>query len=100
MNAGAAPEILVHHNTAASRFEAYVDGSQLGILTYELRRTRIELVHTVTAPDHRGRGIASALVRAALEDVRRSGAEALIICPFVESWLQRHPEYGDLVIVD
>lgn len=100
MGAASHPEVLVHHNTSASRFEASVGGRRLGILSYERRRSRIELIHTVTDPEHRGRGIASALVRAALADVRAQGRRAIIICPFVESWLLRHPEYQDVVIDD
>lgn len=100
MTARPAVTIDVRDNPRASRFEAYVDGEQWGILTYERRRRRTEIVHTVTDPAHRGLGVASALAGAAFADARARGASVLVICPFVESWLDRHPEHADLVLED
>ena len=35
--------------------------------------------------------------RRALDDVRRRGLHVLPICPFTKSWIERHPDYQDLV---
>lgn len=82
------------------RYEAYEGQEELGLLTYRRARGRMELIHTVTDPDQRERGVASALVSRAFADARARGERILIICPFVESWLERHPEQGDIVIGD
>ncbi|EWS81580.1 GNAT family N-acetyltransferase [Brachybacterium phenoliresistens] len=100
MSAQRAVTIEVRDNPRASRFEAYVGDEQWGILTYERRRRRTEIIHTVTDPARRGQGVASALAGAAFADARARGSEVLIICPFVESWLDRHPEHADIVLDD
>lgn len=56
--------------------------------------------HTEVGDDFEGRGVGSALVRGALDDVRRNGLSVQPLCPFVKSWIQRHPGYGDLVSDD
>ena len=79
-----------------SRYEIR-DGDQLlGLAAY--RRHGTQTVFTHTEVDGEGRsGLGSRLVRAALDDVRRSGGTAVPRCPFVAGWIQRHPEYQDLV---
>lgn len=95
---GPEEHIAVRDNTGADRYEAVRGGETVGILIYERTRGRIELVHTVTDPAHRGEGVASVLVRTALAEARASTLMVTVICPFIESWLQRHPEQGDGVI--
>ncbi|MGO2537347.1 hypothetical protein FM103_16320 [Corynebacterium xerosis] len=92
--------IAVRDNAVAGRYEAVRSGAVVGIMIYERTRSRIELIHTVTDPAHRGEGVASVLVRTTLAEARASGLGVLVICPFIESWLQRHPEQAGGVIVD
>ena len=79
--------------TAAQRYEAHVDGELAGVLEYRLRRGRIALIHTEVLPVHEGRGVGSALVRFALDDARRRGLRVIAICPYVQAYLTRHPEF-------
>jgi uncharacterized protein len=58
----------------------------------------IVLVHTEVVPAVEGRGVASRLVSAALDDIRARGLRVVPICPFVRHYLGRHPEYGDLLV--
>jgi uncharacterized protein len=60
----------------------------------------LALVHTEVEPRHEGRGFASRLVAGALDDIRARGLGVVPTCPFVRSYLERHPEYGDLVVAD
>jgi uncharacterized protein len=48
-------------------------------------------------PSTKGRGLASHLVRFALDEARATGRIVLPFCPFVRSFIQRHPAYVDLV---
>jgi uncharacterized protein len=80
-----------------SRFEITVDGRLAGFVTYRRTADAVELLHTQIEPDFEGQGLASTLVRAALDDVRREGLAARPYCPFVRSWLARHADYVDLV---
>ncbi len=92
--------IDVHEDSGGSRYVALEDGREVGLLTFARRRDVFELIHTVTDPDERGHGVASALVGRAFDDARERGERVRIICPFVESWLQRHPEQADIVTYD
>ena len=52
--------------------------------------------HTETPPALRGRGIASELVKGALEMIRADGLKVVAGCGFVVDYLSKHPEYADL----
>ena len=68
-----------------------------GPAAYRLRSGRISFTHTEVGDAHEGQGVGSTLVAGALDDVRRRGLEMLPFCPFVNSYVKRHPEYTDLV---
>lgn len=88
------PEVI--DNPAASRFEILTDQGA-AILTYRHRGDDLDLVHTEVPRALEGRGYASALATAALEYARREGMKVIPSCPYVTTFLQRHPEYADLV---
>ena len=44
-----------------------------------------------------GHGLGGTLVRGALDDVRARGGSVVPLCPFVRGWIDRHPEYQDLL---
>lgn len=67
-------------------------GEVVGVLIYERHGGVIELLHTVSDPEHRGEGVASVLARAALAEAKMQQLEVLVVCPFVERWLDRHPD--------
>jgi predicted GNAT family acetyltransferase len=46
------------------------------------------------------RGLGSALVAGALDDARARGLRVVPICPFVDAYIRRHPDYADLVVTD
>ena len=81
-----------------ARFEAHVDGELAGVLTYVLKHARIALIHTEVLPAHEGKGVASGLVRTALDDARHRGLKVIATCPYVQSYLTRHPEDDDIVV--
>lgn len=56
------------------------------------------LFHTVVSEEYSGQGLASTLVRAAVEDVIASGREIVPVCPYVAAWLPKHPEYAEHVV--
>ena len=84
-------DVQVEDRPDEDRFFVTVDGHEAE-LVYQLRGDRFALVHTGVPSELEGRGIGSALVRAAVE---RAVAEDLTIvpaCPFVGRWLDRHPD--------
>jgi len=87
----------VTDNDAASRWEARLDGQVVGYATYDRQPGTLTLTHTVVDPEHEGEGLAGQLVRAALDDARGKGERVVPVCTYARSWLDRHPDYADLV---
>jgi uncharacterized protein len=69
----------------------------LGLAPYQRRGEQFVFTHTEVDPDAGGSGIGSTLVRGALDDVRARELRAVPLCPFVRAWIDRHPDYADLV---
>ena len=90
----------VADNPAASRYELLVDGELAGFINYHIRDETISLIHTEVNPGFEGGGLAGRLARYALDDARKRQLAVLPFCPYVRSWIKRHPEYADLVPQD
>ena len=86
----------VSDNAAKSRYELDVDG-HIAFVDYRLRPDRIMLVHTEVPPELGGRGVGSRLAKGTLDAVRARGLKADIRCDFLDAYIQKHPEYADLV---
>jgi len=86
----------VRNNTARSRFELDVEGG-VAFANYRATPSAIIITHTETPRVLRGRGIASELVKGALELIRADGHKVIAGCGFVVDYLGKHPEYRDLV---
>lgn len=78
------------------RFEAHRDGELVGFAAYQKTDTLVVFTHTEVEPSVEGQGVGGALVRHALDAVRRLDLRVLAVCPFVQAWMKRHPEYADL----
>jgi predicted GNAT family acetyltransferase len=96
MNDAAEP-IVVTNDATARTYQATVGGEVEGTLIYEVQGSRVVLTHTIVEPSVREHGVGSALVRAALDDLRRDGKTATVMCPFVTDFITHNPEYADLV---
>ena len=86
----------VEHKPDEHRYELKFDG---GTAIAEYRDTGAALIftHTEVPARFQGRGIATRLVRAALDDARARGRKVVPRCWFVASFIERHREYLDLV---
>ena len=85
----------VRDNTTQNRFELDVEG-QIAFAIYRKTPASVIITHTETPPALRGRGIASELVKGALELIRADGEKVIAGCGFVVDYLRKHPEYADL----
>jgi uncharacterized protein len=92
--------VSVRDNPAEHRYELLVDGSVQGRIYYRDEPGVITLVHTEVAPELERQGLGGRLVTGALDDIRARGLRLVPVCPFVVSYLGRHPEYADLVPPD
>lgn len=86
----------VGHDRRSRRFTITVDGVQAH-LEYVLGETTMTIVHTIVPPAIGGRGIAGALVGAAVEFARDNGWKVVPACSYAHAWMQRHPQYADLL---
>ena len=80
-----------------SRYEVRDDGALAGIAHYVTVAGGRIFDHTKIEPEFEGKGLGSLLARGALDDVRARGIHIGVTCPFIASFLERHPEYADLV---
>ena len=86
----------VRDNKDRSRFELDVD-DQLAFANYRLTPSAVIITHTETPRALRGRGIASELIKGALELIESDGRKVIAGCSFVADYLDKHPEDADLV---
>jgi len=91
-----AENIVVENDQAAKRFAARIDGKE-AFIQYRYADDNLVLVHTEVPDSLSGRGIAGKLVHTALEYARAEGVKVIPLCPFVSSYIRRHPEYESLV---
>ena len=64
---------------------------------YELADGVITFDHTEVPAELGGKGIGSKLVKGALDQVRADGLKVVAQCPFVKGWIEKHPDYADLL---
>ena len=89
-------QIIVKDNRQENRFEANIDG-RIAVAEYIRRDPMIIFTHTEVPPELRGRGIATALAKGALDQARAQGLEIVARCPTIANFIERHPEYQSLV---
>lgn len=86
----------VRDNKALHRFELDVE-DQVAFALYRETPQALIITHTETPRALRGRGIASELVKGALEMIRADGRKVIAGCGFVVDYLNKHREYRDLI---
>lgn len=94
---GGEPKIEVSDDRDAERYVIAVGGEPAGFTQYRDRGRAIAFIHTEIDDRFEGHGLGGRLISAALDDVRSRGLAVLPFCPFVKGYIQRHPEYLDLV---
>ena len=83
----------VRNNPREGRFEILLNG-EVGVLDYEIADGRMIMPHTEVPAAHRGNGYGEMLARAALDYARAHSLKPVPVCPFVRSFISRHPEYA------
>ena len=97
MSSSPSRDIRLADNPAESRYEAHVDNRLAGVAEYERRPGRVVFVHTEVAREFAGLGLGQRLARFAIEDARARSERVIPRCPFIAAWLERHPEFADIV---
>ena len=90
-------DVQVTDNPSRSRFEAQVEG-RLAVAEYRLQGEGVmAMTHTEVPPELEGRGIAAALVRAAVAHARENGLKLRPLCAYVAAYARKHPEIADVL---
>ena len=89
-------QIETSKNAEASSYELLLDGRRVSLADYYERDDVVVIPHTETLPAYGGRGLASKLVRFALEDISAQGKKVEPACPFVAAFIRKNPEYARL----
>lgn len=90
-------DIAVRDDETGYHYVAERDGNVLGFAAYARAGGVTTFTHTVVYPENEGQGVGSTLVRSALDAERAAGRSIVPVCPFVVAYVERHPEYADLV---
>src|SRR5215212_3600217 len=83
-------------NQETQQFEIVLDG-ETAFAEYRLVHGAIILPHTVVPEAFEGRGVGSALAKAALGYAREHELKVIPTCPFIAAYIQKHPEWHDIV---
>jgi predicted GNAT family acetyltransferase len=79
------------------RFEIEQDG-EVASLEYTMTGNVLALIHTEVPDKLRGLGLATTLAENALRFARENNLKVDVICPLVQEYIDKHPEYSDLVL--
>jgi predicted GNAT family acetyltransferase len=86
----------VRDNSAQHRFELDADG-HIAFSEYRRANGVLTIMHTEVPKALEGRGIGSGLIRGVLDAARSEGLKVKPVCPFAKAYIERHPEYADLL---
>ena len=90
------PELSIIHNLETKRFEVKKNG-HLAVLEYQLFDDTIIFTEARVPEVLGGQGIGSRLAVAGLHYARSQSLAVVPLCSFVARYVQKHPEYQDLV---
>jgi predicted GNAT family acetyltransferase len=90
-------DVTISHHPESGHFIAKIDGEGAGYIEYKRRGSDIAILHTIVDPAFEGHGVGSALAQVALATARREGWGVLPYCPFIQSYILRHPSELELV---
>lgn len=86
----------VINNKEKNRFETTIDGYK-AFIEYKIDGETIELHHTEVDPALGGRGVASEMTETVLLDLEQQGLKVIPTCPFIEKYIERHPEWKSIL---
>ena len=85
------------HEPERRRFEIFVDDTRVGHASYRDEPGRRVFTHTEIDPAFEGRGLGGRLAAFALDETRAENLRVVPVCSFIAGYIERHPEYRELV---
>lgn len=86
------------HEPERRRFEIFVGDTRVGLAAYRDEPGRRVFTHTEIDPAFEGQGLGSRLAAFALDETRDERLHVVPLCSFIAAYIERHPEYGELVV--
>lgn len=95
--------IEVTHQQDQHRFVITVDGEEAGFAEYAPAKDAHgndirDFNHTVVDSAFRGQGLSKPLIAHALDMTRAEGTQIRATCSAVEGFVEKNPDYADLVV--
>lgn len=87
---------VITHNREQQRFELVMDG-ELCVLEYRLLGNTMTINHTGVPAALGGRGLAGELTETAFNAARKLGWRIVPACSYSANWIQKHPEFNDVL---
>lgn len=91
-------DLTITHDPVAQQFTTIVEGKP-SFISYEISPDKkvLDFYSTFVPPELRGRHIGDALVKHALEYAKQNQQKIIPSCPFVQRYIDRHPDYLSIV---
>ena len=91
------PAVEVVDHPLGGHIDAVIDGATAGSAFYRIIEERVVVTHTEVGDAYEGQGVGTAIARTLLDQIRANGQQIVPLCPFFSGYIERHPEYADLV---
>lgn len=88
---------IITHHEVIHRFELRKDG-HTAYLSYQDMGDTLIYDHTIVPTALGGQGIGSQLAKYALDYAREQGKKVVPSCSFIAHYVQKNPEYAELVV--
>jgi len=89
--------VAIHHSPDRQRYEITVDDEPVGLSRYRDDGGTRVFTHTEVDSAYQGHGLATQLIRGALDDTRSSGLRIVAVCPMVAAFVGKHHDYDDIL---
>jgi uncharacterized protein len=86
------------HVPDRNRFEIHLDGATIGKSYYRDDQQKRTFTHTEVDPEFQGQGLASRLIKVALDTTAEQGLRIDPQCPAVAAYVLKHHDYDELLV--
>jgi len=89
-------DIEVKVDLNQNKFIAIVEGHE-AYIEFQLEGNILDLQHTFTPRELRGKGIAGKVAEFAFEYAKKNNLKIIPTCPFIPSFLEKNEQYKELL---